>query len=246
MSESLVQWPALPEIAEPQPPKERRSWGKVSHSDRYRRQRRDLLKAAVRLASRSGYERTRVADIVAEAGLSKSTFYEHFGSKEECFVELSRRTAAQMLEGAVHVAEANIERGPYECIVAVVRSLVGYADRNPRLAEALRADMGADQPVIQSQREENLERTIHLFVTLARRLGSPLDDNDLELATTIIVRGVTDILGQLRQEPDTLDERLSQISHLGCRAFGLEHPAGGLEHPAGGSEHPSGEVPRTP
>ena len=230
MSEPHAQWPVLDEIEEPQPPSERRSWGKVSHSDRYRRQRRDLLRAAVRLASRNGYERTRVADIVAEAGLSKSTFYEHFGSKEECFVELSRRTAAQMLKGAVDTAEATIDQGPYECIVAVVRSLVGYADRNPRLAEALRADMGASQPVVQEQREENLRRTIHFFVTLARRLGSPLSGDDLDLATTVIVRGVTDILGQLRREPGTLDERLSQISHLGCRAFGLEHPSGGLEH----------------
>jgi AcrR family transcriptional regulator len=222
MSEPHAQWPVLDEIEEPQPPKERRSWGKVSHPDRYRRQRRDLLRASVRLASRNGYERTRVADIVAEAGLSKSTFYEHFGSKEECFVELSRRTAAQMLKGAVDTAEATIAQGPYECILAVVRSLVGYADRNPRLAEALRADLGASQPVVQEQREENLRRTIHFFVTLARRLGSPLSGDDLALATTVIVRGVTDILGQLRSEPGTLDERLSQISHLGCRAFGLE------------------------
>jgi AcrR family transcriptional regulator len=222
MSEPHADWPLLEEIEEPLPPKERRSWGKVSHSDRYKRQRRDLLRAAVRLASRNGYERARVADIVAEAGLSKSTFYEHFGSKEECFVELSRRTAAQMLKGAVDTAEATIAQGPYECIVAVVRSLVGYADRNPRLAEALRADMGASQPVVQEQREENLRRTIHFFVTLARRLGSPLDIDDLELATAIIVRGVTDVLGRLRTEPERLDERLSQISHLGCRAFGLE------------------------
>jgi AcrR family transcriptional regulator len=223
MPQSPVQWPVLPEIEEPHPTHERRSWGKVSHSDRYRRQRRDLLRAAVRLASRNGYERSRVADIVGEAGLSKSTFYEHFASKEECFVELSRRTAAQMLAGAVETAESTIEQGPYECIVAVVRSLVGYADRNPRLAEALRADMGASQPVIQEQRQENLRRTIDFFVTLARRLGSPYPEEELRLATTIIVRGVTDILGELRQHPDTLDERLGQIAHLGCRAFGLEH-----------------------
>lgn len=224
MPQPTVQWPVLPEFEEPQPAQERRSWGKVSHSDRYRRQRRDLLRAAVRLASRNGYERARVADIVAEAGLSKSTFYEHFGSKEECFVELSRRTAAQMLHGAVETAEGTIDAGAYECILAVVRSLVGYADRNPRLAEALRADMGASQPVIQGQREENLRRTIDFFVTLARRLGSPYEEDDLRLATTIIVRGVTDVLRDLRREPDTLDERLGQIAHLGCRAFGLEHP----------------------
>jgi AcrR family transcriptional regulator len=214
-------WPLLPEIEEPRPATERRSWGKVSHSDRFRRQRRDLLRAAVRIAGRKGYEGTRVADIVAEAGLSKSTFYEHFSSKEDCFVELHRRTSAQMLAGGVATAEATIAQGPYECLIAVIRSFVGYADRNPRLAEVLRAELGASEPVVNAQREENLRRTIHFFVTLGRRLDTPLDGDELDLVATILVRGVTDILGLLRRDPESLDARLSQIARLGCRAFGV-------------------------
>jgi AcrR family transcriptional regulator len=221
MSSRPADWPLLPEIEEPTPPKQRRSWGKVSHSDRYSRQRRDLMRAAVRLAGRSGYEGTRVADIVAEAGLSKSTFYEHFDSKEDCFVELHRRTSAQMLRGAVDTAEATIHLGPADCLAAVIRSLVGYADRNPRLAEVLRAELGGSQPVVRDQREENMRRVIHFFVTLGRRLGSQLDADELDLNATILVRGVTDILGTLRQHPDTFDDRLAQIARLGCRAFEL-------------------------
>lgn len=215
------QWPLPPEVSEPQPPQERRSWGKVSHSERYQRQRRDLLRAAGRLAARDGYERTRVADIVAEAGLSKSTFYEHFTSKEECFVDLHRRTSSQMLRGAVETAEATIHLGSHDCILAVIRSLVGYADRNPRLAEALRASMGASEPVVEEQTGENLRRIIHFFVTLAHRLSSPLESDELELTATVLVRGVTDILSTLRSDPSTLDERLDQIARLGSRALGL-------------------------
>jgi AcrR family transcriptional regulator len=235
MSQPGAEWPLLPEIEEPAPAQERRSWGKLSHSDRFRQQRRDLLRAAVRLAGRKGYEGTRVADIVAEAGLSKSTFYEHFTSKEDCFVELHRRTSAQMLREAVDVAEATIGRGPYECLVAVIRSLVGYAERNPRLAEVLATALGGSQ-LVNTQREENLRRTIHFFVTLARRLGTPLDGDDLELSTTIIVRGVTDILANLRRDPD-FDERLAQIAHLGCRAFLLGGPGGGSPSGSGGRDN---------
>ena len=64
-------------------------------------------------------------------------------SKEDCFVELHRRTSAQMLRGAVETAEATVDLGPAGCLAAVIRSLVGYADRNPRLAEVLRAELGA-------------------------------------------------------------------------------------------------------
>ncbi len=220
--EAGTDWPLLPEVIDPKPPQQRRSWGKVSHSDRYRRQRSDLLRAAVRMAGREGYEGARVADIVADAGLSKSTFYEHFDSKEDCFVELNRRTSASMLREAVVTAEATLSDGAFGCIVAVVRSLVSYAERNPRLAQVLGGELASGHPDVLAQREENMRRTIHFFVTLARRLGSPLSGDDLELSTTIIVRGVTDILGSLRQHPQTLDDRLGQIAHLGCRAFGLE------------------------
>ena len=222
MPRTADDWPPLPDVQEPQPPRERRSWGKVSHSDRYRRQRRDLLRAAARLAVQKGYEGPRVADIVAEAGLSKSTFYEHFASKEDCFVELHRRTSAQMLQTAVDAAAAAAEEGPYECLDRVIRAFVGYADRNPRLAEVLGPAFGASLPVVQEQREENFRRVVNFFATLGRRLGSTLDEGDLDLTSTILVRGVTDILGTLRQQPATLDKRLSQIAALGCRAFGLE------------------------
>lgn len=214
-------WPVPPEVIEPSPPSERRSWGKVSHSDRYRRQRSDLLRACVQLAGRKGYEGTRVADIVAEAGLSKSTFYEHFGSKEECFVELHRRTSAQMLRAAVETAEANINRGAHACLYEVIRSLVGYSQRNPRLAQILGNELSAAEPAVRAQREDNLRRTIHFFVTLAVRLGSTLDSSELELTATVLVRGVTDILGELRRDRTTFDEHLETIARLGCRSLGL-------------------------
>lgn len=217
-----VDWPKPPEVAEPAPARERRSWGKVSHSDRYRRQRGDLLRAAVRLAGRKGYEGTRVADIVAEAGLSKSTFYEHFSSKEECFVELNRRTSAEMVATAVQAAEANIERGAYTCLYEVIRAFVGYPERNPRLAEVLRAGLSASQPTVQTHRDDNLTRIVGFFVALSRRLGSPLDDVELDLTATVLVRGVTDILADLRKDRATLDDRLQAVARIGCRALRLD------------------------
>ena len=114
-----------------------------------------------------GYEGTRVADIVAEAGLSKSTFYEHFSSKEDCFVELHRRTSAQMLSGAVDTAEATIDERPLR--VPGRRHPVVRRLRGPQPAPRGGAPGGARraQPVVRTQREENMRRTIvHFFVTL--------------------------------------------------------------------------------
>jgi AcrR family transcriptional regulator len=52
------------------------------------RTRRVLLDAAVEQFARFGYMDTSHADIAAEAGIGRTTFYEYFASKEELLVDL--------------------------------------------------------------------------------------------------------------------------------------------------------------
>lgn len=210
-------WPSLPEVHEPAPPTRRRAWGKLPHEERYKRQRQDLLRAAARLAARQGYEGTRVADIVSEAGISKSTFYEHFDSKEACFLELHRATSSQMLRAALRAAEETLPQGARACISAVIAALSGYSARDPRLARALGPELGAHVPAIAAQREQNLRRITELIETVARRLGTTLPDDELDLAATVLVRGVVATMsgGQLRN-------RVDELASLACRAFALE------------------------
>lgn len=59
--------------------------------------RRRLLQALASVASDKGYAATTIADIVRDAGVSKRTFYEHFGSKEACFLLLYRTVSASAL-----------------------------------------------------------------------------------------------------------------------------------------------------
>ena len=44
-----------------------------------------LLDAAVRKFHQKGYQKTRISDIVSEAGVAQGTFYLYFKSKEEIF-----------------------------------------------------------------------------------------------------------------------------------------------------------------
>jgi AcrR family transcriptional regulator len=49
--------------------------------------RRDLILAAmIRVVGRKGYKETSVADVIEEAGVSRTTFYKHFEDKHECFL----------------------------------------------------------------------------------------------------------------------------------------------------------------
>src|SRR5213076_3186323 len=50
-------------------------------------QRARLLAAMATVVAEKGYAATTVADVVSAAGVSRSTFYELFASKEGCFLD---------------------------------------------------------------------------------------------------------------------------------------------------------------
>lgn len=56
-----------------------------------------LLQAMGTAAAEKGFAATTIADIVRLAGMSKRTFYEHFNSKEACFLALYRAVSASAL-----------------------------------------------------------------------------------------------------------------------------------------------------
>ena len=59
--------------------------------------RQRLLDAFAASIVEDGYRDTTVADIVRRARTSRRTFYEHFASKEACFVELVADVNAEMM-----------------------------------------------------------------------------------------------------------------------------------------------------
>lgn len=56
--------------------------------DRSRRTEQQILNAALRVFARDGISRSRIADIAAEAGISTSTLYEYYRSKEDLAYEV--------------------------------------------------------------------------------------------------------------------------------------------------------------
>ena len=65
--------------------------------DRRREKTRvDLIQAAERVISSKGYHQTRIADIATEADVGLGTFYLHFKTKNEIFIELIETGAAEL------------------------------------------------------------------------------------------------------------------------------------------------------
>ncbi|HWP18910.1 MAG TPA: TetR/AcrR family transcriptional regulator [Burkholderiaceae bacterium] len=60
--------------------------------------RRRLLDAMAACVASKGYPETTIADIAAQARVSKRTFYEHFDGKADCLVALYRTASAHALD----------------------------------------------------------------------------------------------------------------------------------------------------
>jgi AcrR family transcriptional regulator len=61
-------------------------------------QRQRLLDAATRAFEKNQYEKTRVSDIVKEAGMSSRSFYEFFESKEDLVAEVVQQQGQWLID----------------------------------------------------------------------------------------------------------------------------------------------------
>jgi AcrR family transcriptional regulator len=77
-------------------------------------QRPRILDAITELVAAHGYAGTTVREIARTAGVSLSTFYEHFASKEECFLAAYDQVANQLF--AAITAETRRANTPREAL----------------------------------------------------------------------------------------------------------------------------------
>lgn len=66
--------------------------------DRSKRTEQQILTAALRVFSRDGISRSRIADIAAESGISTSTLYEYYKSKEDLAYDLPLKNLSAFFE----------------------------------------------------------------------------------------------------------------------------------------------------
>ena len=60
--------------------------------------REQIIAIAIQLFATNGYHKTKISDIVREAGIAQGTFYWYFKSKESIALEIIQAGQAQILE----------------------------------------------------------------------------------------------------------------------------------------------------
>jgi AcrR family transcriptional regulator len=106
----------------------------ISRKARKGTQRERLLDGMLLTAVRRGYAGANVAQVIAQAGVSRPTFYEYFADRDDCFLAVHRDVSEQLLG---HVSEAVSSAPPERAVQAGVRTLFVRAQARPERARFL-------------------------------------------------------------------------------------------------------------
>jgi AcrR family transcriptional regulator len=115
-------------------------------------QRRRLLRAVGELVAERGYSDVTVELIVKRAHVSYKTFYKHYRSKEECFVDLFS-IAFEATEKRIREALQRPELSWSEEVVVALRTLVEAILAEPEMARAVIVESPTVGPAITARYE---------------------------------------------------------------------------------------------
>jgi AcrR family transcriptional regulator len=177
---------------------------------RQSRQRGRLFAAAAAVFARVGYADATAEAIAREAGMSKATFYEHFGNKEDCIVALFDAATELVLDAMRDAAARDAAEDPrqrvHSTLGAFLETLASYPDESQTLLVEI---VGAG-PRAMERRDRALESVAQYLEELnaqdAERGATPrLAPHDafaivgavVELASRQIRTGVPDDIREL-------------------------------------------------
>jgi AcrR family transcriptional regulator len=182
-----------------------------------RNQRERLLAATAQAVAAQGYGRTNVADIIAVAGVSRRTFYEHFADKEECFFA-AYEAIVLLVFRAVEEAYSTPDDWPYK-VRSGIEALVTFVIEEPEFARMFVLEAPAAGPAARVYRE----RVMALFGQFLEP-GRELPATGVELpqmAIPLLVGGLYEIIYSrlLRDQPDQLRDDLPDMVYCALVPF---------------------------
>jgi AcrR family transcriptional regulator len=195
--------------------------GGIGREQTARHQRGRLEGAMVAAVAEHGYTETTVSELVGLAGVSKSTFYEHFAGKEECFLATFETIVN---EASTRVALAyRSEGGIEERLAAAFSRFAEIVCEETDAASLVVVDSLTLGRAAVEQRERGFaafELMIHQ--SFAREPGGVKPS---ELAVRVIVSGVWSVVYRCMRNgcPDELVDHLEPlVSWALC--YGLPEP----------------------
>jgi AcrR family transcriptional regulator len=153
-------------------------------------QRERLLEAMVSVAADGGYQEASVERVVAQAGVSRRTFYDLFEDREDCFIAAYDEIMARVLTLVVEAFSQSdsVEQRMLQALEAFFRFCV----EEPEAARACIVEVMAAGPRARARREQAMERITILVENLLREAVG--DDNVGPHAARALIGGVHELV----------------------------------------------------
>ena len=157
-------------------------------------QRGRLICAIADCVAEQGYPETTVADVIARAGVSRRTFYEHFKDKEDCFLAAYDEGGKSTYEAMVAAAEGLEDW--QEILDAVLTTWLEFLDADLAFTRAYMIEFWGAGDAARERWKARRDRTVGLMKTL-HKLARKDDPSIVPVSDTVIaavVGGVNRVL----------------------------------------------------
>ena len=135
-------------------------------------QRKRVLAGMARATVELGYRDLSVRDVLERAGVSSTTFYELFESKEDCFLATFDATAAR-LHDRLDTATRDCTGSWHERLPLALEGLLDFVAAEPEAASILIVDSRAACPAALARRDDLLDRFACCLDSQVRAEASP-------------------------------------------------------------------------
>lgn len=200
--------------------------------------REQIIAAGLACFARSGYHAATMADVAAEAGVSKGTPYLYFDSKEALFLALHKEWdcgAGQRVDAAI-AALPDLERqSPQRVLRAVATAIAAHVTAEPATCRVLmeaRA-MAAHEPAISAAvrvADARAHQQLEGLFAAGLSAGEWPEGTDPALAARLFTAGLYGLMTQWHLAPGSFSWDAAAAALAGSPAPGLRsrphrHPA---------------------
>ena len=162
-------------------------------------QRSRLLAAAVGGVVEHGWEGASIARITQRAGVSRRTFYEMYGNREECLLALLENTVCQMEN---ELADADLDRLAWvERVRQGLWVILCFFDREPALARVCLVESRRGGGTVLDYRQQTIEALARI---VDQGTGeAPLANDTVSVTAHGVIGGILEVLySRLLKTPD--------------------------------------------
>ncbi|WP_244527525.1 TetR/AcrR family transcriptional regulator [Lihuaxuella thermophila] len=154
-----------------------------------------MLYAALHLFTTKGFKETSILEIVEQARVSKTTFYQYFKSKEELLVSLFQQLAEEIIK-AVESAVQQEKKVTYKAYAGIRRYIEICVDRSTVAQLLLVESVGVSQAVEKVRREAHRRLADLIYQIVKNVIPASVSTEEVRIVSQAMVGAINEVVVQ--------------------------------------------------